>query len=125
MPSLYATDSTPVAEKLIHEHFFLGGSDWYAAEYCPRRRLFFGFVILNGDRANAEWGYFGLDELRAVAILGMHVDRDLHWTARPARDVEAIASCLHPRPAHMVIPDNGYHERAASPDTRIRDPTRE
>jgi hypothetical protein len=94
LPALYATESTPSREKLIYEHFFLGVSDWYAAEYGARERLFFGFAILNGDLDNAEWGYFSYDELRSVRVRGLEVDRDLHWRVRPAGEVEKIvAAC--------------------------------
>jgi hypothetical protein len=91
LPRLYATESVAAEETLIYEHFFLGGCDWFAAEYCPERRHFFGFAILNNDHANAEWGYFALDELRDVAVGGIEIDRDLHWKVRAARDVDTIA----------------------------------
>lgn len=58
LPALYSTEPIPPAKKLIHIHFFLGGSDWYVAEYDSKERLFFGFVVLNGDHEIAEWGYF-------------------------------------------------------------------
>ena len=34
---------------------------WYATEYCPNDKLFFGFV--DGDFP--EWGYFSLEELES------------------------------------------------------------
>lgn len=77
-------------DKLIHMHFFLGSCDWYAAEYSPADRIFFGYAILNNDLQNAEWGYFSLDELRDVHIQGIEVDRDLHWRIRRAGEVERI-----------------------------------
>ena len=33
IPKLYATEDVPLKHKLIHLHFFLGGSDWYISEY--------------------------------------------------------------------------------------------
>ena len=45
IPALYATDEIPAKEKLIHLHFFLGGCDWYVAEF-DGSDLFWGFVIL-------------------------------------------------------------------------------
>lgn len=86
LPELYSTEGTPARDKIIHEHFFLGGSDWYVAEYGSADRLFFGYAILNSDFDNAEWGYIGFDELRGVRTrLGIEVDRDLHW--KPCRAV--------------------------------------
>ncbi len=91
LPRLYSTESVPLPEKLIHMHFFLGSCDWYAAEYCPSDRLFFGYAILNDDFDNAEWGCFAYDEMRAIRTdSGIEIDRDLHWTRRRAVDVDRI-----------------------------------
>jgi len=93
LPRLRATESTPLEDKLIHMHFFLGGCDWYAAEYDPADRLFFGYAILNDDLQNAEWGYVPYDELRAVKTReGIEVDRELPWHPLPARDIHRIRS---------------------------------
>ncbi len=90
VPRLNATENTPLEETLIHLHFFLGGCDWYIAEYSPTDRLFFGYAILNNDLDNAEWGYISYDELRSVNVHGLEVDRDLHWKARSAAKVDRI-----------------------------------
>ena len=63
---LYATDKTPWEDKIIYEHFFIGGCDWYAAEYSPDELIFFGYAILDNDLDNSEWGYFSFDEMREV-----------------------------------------------------------
>ena len=68
MPRLYETESIPLEDKTIHQHYFIGGSDWYMAEYGPEERLFFGYVVLNGDREMAEWGYTSLDELADLKL---------------------------------------------------------
>ena len=91
LPPLYATEHIPLAETLIPMHFFLGGCDWYVAEYSPHECNFFGFAILNDDLQNAEWGYVNYDELRSVKTTqGIEVDRDLHWKARKASEIERI-----------------------------------
>ena len=90
LPRLYSTEHTPASEMLIHEHFFLGGCDWYAAEYSPEERIFFGFAILNDDLQNAEWGYVSFDEMRSINVRGIEVDHDLHWQRRKASQVERI-----------------------------------
>ena len=33
IPKLYETEDVPLKDKLIHLHFFIGGCDWYVAEY--------------------------------------------------------------------------------------------
>lgn len=90
LPRFYETEDVEWPEKIIHMHFFLGGCDWYMAEYCPPERNFFGFAILNDDLQNAEWGYISFDELRSVNVRGLEVDRDLHWRIRKASEVERI-----------------------------------
>ena len=64
-------------DKIIRMHFFIGGCDWYIAEF-DGKDTFFGFVNLN-DPQNAEWGYFTLSELNTININGIQVDQDLRW----------------------------------------------
>ena len=90
LPELYATEKMPAKDTVIQMHFFLGGSDWYASEYGKEDRLFFGYTILNNDLQNAEWGYVSYDEMRSVCVHGIQVDRDLHWRARRAYEVDKI-----------------------------------
>jgi len=79
LPEFYTTEETPAEEKTIKMHFFIGGSDWYVAEY-DGDDTFFGFVILNSDYQMAEWGYFSLFELdRAKDRTGIEIDIDLYW----------------------------------------------
>ena len=91
---LYSTENTPWEDTMIQMHFFLGGCDWYVAEYGPEERIFFCYAILNDDFMNSEWGYSSFDELRAVNVRGVEVDRDLHWNARKASEIERIVRGL-------------------------------
>ena len=90
IPALYSGEDTPLEDKKIHMHFFLGGSDWYATEYSPKEQIFFGFVILNGDYEMAEWGPFSFKELLDLKVSFLEVDRDRHWKVRKAKEVEKI-----------------------------------
>ncbi|MDL2216273.1 DUF2958 domain-containing protein [Desulfovibrio sp. OttesenSCG-928-M14] len=87
LPGLYETEQTPVQAKVIHMHFFIGGCDWFVAEF-DGEDLFFGYAVLNGDLHNAEWGYFSLSELQSIRIHGIEVDCDLYW--------EPVAFCEMP-----------------------------
>jgi hypothetical protein len=90
IPRLYETEDTPLKDKLIYLHFFIGGSDWYIAEY-DGEDLFFGYAILNGDEEMAEWGYVSFRELRELKIHpGFEVDCDRFWEVRKAGQVEKI-----------------------------------
>ena len=73
IPRLYETESIPIDEKVIHLHFFLGGSDWFIVEY-DGGDLFFGYAILNGDLDCAEWGYVSFAELKSLALGPLEVD---------------------------------------------------
>ena len=52
-------------DPLVIAKFFnpCGAGTWYATEYDPQRKIFFGYVSIFGDH-NDEWGSFSLDELQ-------------------------------------------------------------
>lgn len=90
LPTLYATENVPLKDKIIHLHFFIGGCDWFIAEF-DGDDLFFGFTILNQDYQNAEWGYISFGELKSIKVQGwLEIDRDIHWKVRPAKEVDLI-----------------------------------
>ena len=93
IPALYATESIRLQDKLIYLHFFLGSCDWFVAEFNGKD-TFWGFVVLNGDLLNAEFGYFNLSELAAIQVYGgMEIDCELeeHWKIKPASEVVIIS----------------------------------
>lgn len=90
LPKLGETESVPLKDKVLHMHFFLGGCDWWIAEY-DGEDLLWGFAMLNGDRDNAEWGYISFRELKElVAPPGLEVERDLHWRPRKASEIKEV-----------------------------------
>ena len=92
IPELYETENIPLSDKLIYLHFFILGCDWYIAEY-DGNDLFWGYAILNGDYANAEWVYISFSELKAIKIDGwLEVDCETEesWKIRKASEVEKI-----------------------------------
>ena len=53
-----------------------GSWTWYATEYNPEDKIFFGLV--HGHEK--EWGYFSLEELESFkGLLGLGIERDLHF----------------------------------------------
>lgn len=55
-----------------------GAGTWYATEYSPKERLFFGYVSIFGDH-NDEWGSFSLDELESIkGPFGLEIERDIY-----------------------------------------------
>ena len=85
IPKLYETEETDCSDKIIYLHFFIGGCDWYAAEF-DGQDIFFGFVNLN-DPQNAEWGYVSLSELAEININGVEIDTDLHWQPKKFSEI--------------------------------------
>ena len=55
-----------------------GGGTWWATEYIPKEKIFFGYVSIFGDH-NDEWGYFSLEELELIkGFGGLGIERDLY-----------------------------------------------
>ena len=77
-PMLYATENMKPEEVKVIAKFFdpCGSWTWYATEYDPVRRIFFGLV----RGFEVELGNFGLDELEEVkGPLGLGIERDLYF----------------------------------------------
>ena len=56
--------------------------NWYATEFDPATRTFFGYVCGFDD----EWGSFSLDELESArGPFGLGMERDLHFRERSLR----------------------------------------
>jgi len=77
MPALYSTEDVPVEEKLVHAHFFIPSQqlpfDWFLMELSPEENYTaFGFLCLQGDTQNAEFGYFALWELADIFLAPGH-----------------------------------------------------
>ncbi len=71
-----------VKDPVIVAKFFnpTGAGTWYATEYDPKDKMFFGYVSIFGDW-NDEWGYFSLAELESyLGPWGLGIERDRYWT---------------------------------------------
>lgn len=77
-----------VADPLVIARFFnpSGAGSWYATEYIPEERVFFGYAeVLEG-----EWGYFSLDELEAFqGAFNLGIERDLGWEEKTVSQVNS------------------------------------
>jgi hypothetical protein len=102
IPALYGTEKTRARDKVVHLHYFVGGSDWWLVELDLEDRIGFGYVRLSAHPDGAEWGYVDLAELAGIFIppgfmpgVGaatvirppLIVERDLGWQPRPAGEV--------------------------------------
>jgi len=78
LPLLYETDGKPDEERKVPVKFFspYSGWTWYALEYSPEERTFFGLV----KGFETELGYFSLDELESAYRGPLPlVERDCWW----------------------------------------------
>jgi hypothetical protein len=78
-----------VKDPLVIAKFFnpTGAGTWYATEYDPKDKTFFGYVSIFGDW-NDEWGYFSLEELESIkGSFGLGIERDLFWIEAPMSTV--------------------------------------
>lgn len=89
IPKIYKTENIAFKDKLIYLHFFIGGSDWYIAEY-DGEDLFFGYAILNNDEQCAEWGYISYKELKDIKVRWLETDRERHWLVKKAGEIKRI-----------------------------------
>ena len=55
-----------------------GAGTWFATEYEPIEKIFFGYISIFGDHCD-EWGSFSLAELENITgRFGLGIERDLH-----------------------------------------------
>ena len=87
-PKIHETDS--LKEHPAVFHYFYGGTDMYICEYEPETGVMFGFVILNGDLQNAEWGYINLAEIITIPVMNL----DYHFEEQ---SIEAALYRQYPR----------------------------
>ncbi len=91
IPKLYETEHILLQEKLIYLHFFIGGCDWYIAEF-DGEDLFWGFAILNNDYEMSEWGYISFSELKSINHRGIEIYCELeeYFPAQKSSEIEKI-----------------------------------
>jgi hypothetical protein len=86
IPGLYETEDTPLPEKTLYIHYFIGGSDWYVAEIDHETGLAFGHTDLG--LGFPEWGYFDLAELERTVVHELFViERDIDFTPQTAKEL--------------------------------------
>ena len=72
-----AVGEQDVKDPIVVAKFFnpVGAGTWFATEYNPETKIFFGYVSIFGD----EWGDFSLEELESIkGFGGLGIERDLY-----------------------------------------------
>ena len=81
IPPLYATEATPVENKVICARLFAlaSAATWFIVEFDPEECIAFGYADLDNSTC-AEWGYIDIRELDSLRLLGApRVELDLHF----------------------------------------------
>lgn len=87
IPRLYETECSENKKAIIKYFNPCGSATWYAMEYCPEEKIFFGYVDLYGD-GMGEYGYFSLEELESITLpFGLKIERDLYFTPTNIEDI--------------------------------------
>ena len=79
-------EEVPFGDKIVIAKYFnpVGLGTWYATEYDPKRKEFFGYA----DITDGEWGYFSLTEMESVKLrFGLGIERDLYIGEKTIREV--------------------------------------
>jgi DNA-binding XRE family transcriptional regulator len=88
LPPLYSQESLG-EQAVVQVKFFTPDSNWtwYATEYDPTARQFFGLVF----GLETELGYFMLDELMSArGPLGLPIERDVNWIPQTLSEVRKL-----------------------------------
>lgn len=74
LPAIGSQEKLPLDDHKFYVRYFspFGSWTWYACEYDPKERIFFGYVI----GFEKEWGEFSLTEMEQQ---GINVERDLYF----------------------------------------------
>lgn len=86
LPPLYSNEEKGKdAQALVKFFSPMSNWTWYASEYDPESRTFFGLV----DGFEKEFGYFSLDEMEGVeGPAGMpSIERDLYWEPKTFNEI--------------------------------------
>jgi len=89
LPPLYANEEKDPSEVKVIAKWFnpTGAGTWFATEYDPEERIFFGYVTL-GDDDCAELGYFSRDELESYrGRFGLGIERDQWFKGATLQEV--------------------------------------
>ena len=85
LPPLYSQEH--VEDPMVMCKFFhpLSNMTWYAIEGSPEGDDFIFFGWVHSDFP--EFGYFSLNEMREVHVMGLGIERDRHFTQKKLSEI--------------------------------------
>jgi len=106
IPRLNSQPDTPLNDMIIYLYFFVGGCDWYIAEY-DGNDTFFGFACL-GDVEMAEWGSISFQELKELEIPSDVIDETTKTDMWMMNDEVECERNWKPRKFAEIAQEKGY-----------------
>jgi hypothetical protein len=82
IPKLYAQDEKG-KNAIAYMHYFGPSSDWYITEFDPNTNEAFGYVILNGDCQNSEFGYIDVQQFKKHPSINL----DQYWKYKTINEI--------------------------------------
>ena len=88
LPPLYSQENEP--DPMVICKFFhpMSTMTWYAIEGQPEGDDFMFFGWVHADFP--ELGYFSLNEMESVNVMGLGIERDLHFTPMKLSEVKKL-----------------------------------
>ena len=90
LPGLHETLQVPLSETIVKIHFVRENGEWFATEYDPDERRFFGYI--DERPGSPHWGFFELEGVSDCYIPSLcpNAEIDADWTPKKAKDVLSI-----------------------------------
>lgn len=85
LPALYSQEKNPDPTVIVKFFHPCSAWTWWAYEYDPKEKTFFGFVRGHED----ELGYFSLTELEELKVRGLGVERDRYFKPTPLSKIKS------------------------------------
>ncbi len=90
LPPLYSQENEKDPMVLVKFFHPLANMAWYAIEGSPEEDDFIFFGWVHSD--SSELGYFSLNEMQAVEVMGLGIERDLLFTPMRLSEVKKLHS---------------------------------
>ena len=89
VPALYATDDELLGDRTAYARYFHPMSSYtsYLLEYDPKQKLGFGLTTMGYEW---ELGYMSVEEMQSVKVMGLGIERDIHFRPKPLSQIEEL-----------------------------------
>lgn len=89
VPKLYATENELLGDRTAYARYFHPMSSYtsYLLEYDPKEKLGFGLTTMGHEW---ELGYMSLEEMQSVKVMGLGIERDIHFHPKTLDQIEEL-----------------------------------